>query len=61
MERDGTPAPSGGPNQNEGPDVAAKILRAIVFLAGAVGLLALLGEPALAFVPHQHCEPMVRR
>lgn len=41
--------------------MAAKILRAIVLLAGAVGLLALLGEPALAFVPQQHCEPLVRR
>jgi hypothetical protein len=34
------------------------IRRVAVLVLGVVGLLALFGDPALAFVPHQHCEPL---
>jgi len=38
--------------------MTAKILRIVVLAAAVTGLLTLFGEPALAYVGHQHCEPI---
>jgi len=34
--------------------------RLVVLLASVTGLLLLLVDPAVAWVPEQHCEPLVR-
>jgi hypothetical protein len=35
--------------------------RLVVLLASVTGLLLLPADPVLAWVPGQHCEPLVRR
>jgi hypothetical protein len=36
------------------------LCRALIFLAGMTGLLAMFGVSAGEFIGHQHCEPLVR-
>lgn len=38
-----------------------RILRVVVLVAAVTGLLALLSDPAMAFIENQHCEPLLRR
>jgi len=40
--------------------MTGKILRAVVLAAAVTGLLTLFGEPALAYIGQQHCEPVRR-
>jgi hypothetical protein len=41
--------------------MVSKIRRITVVALAATGLLTLLGEPAMALINMQHCEPLVRR